>query len=116
MKLMLEAKGMSQREFAKKIGIQEASLSRYIKGERLPKVTIGNKIAEELGCTLAYLLGDDANVNGYEEITVEDIYRIQCGLLIEICTNEQRENTALLIEGVTKMANALIRELEGKQV
>ena len=34
---LLRSKGMQQRELAKRIGLTEATMSRYISGERDPK-------------------------------------------------------------------------------
>lgn len=47
---ILVKNNVSQRELAKKIGITEASISRYVNGSRMPKVTTCIKIAEALGC------------------------------------------------------------------
>ena len=33
---LLDEKGMNQRSFAKKVGVSEQTISRYINGERLP--------------------------------------------------------------------------------
>ena len=51
------ASGMSQREFAKRIGTTEVSISRYIKGTRTPKASVAAKMAEVFGCSANYLLG-----------------------------------------------------------
>lgn len=48
-KEILEAKGMSQRELADKVGITEVTLSRYINGNRVPKAPIAMCIARALG-------------------------------------------------------------------
>ena len=45
---ILEAKGMSQRELADKVGITEVTLSRYINGNRVPKAPIAMCIARAL--------------------------------------------------------------------
>jgi transcriptional regulator with XRE-family HTH domain len=54
---LLEQKNMSQRELAERIGIQEATISRYINGHRKPHSTILAKMAEVLETTSDYLLG-----------------------------------------------------------
>ena len=48
-KEILEAKGMSQRELADKVGITEVTLSRYINGNRVPKAPVAMCIARALG-------------------------------------------------------------------
>lgn len=54
---LLKDSGMSQKELAKKVGVSEVSMSRYISGDRVPKGPIIVKIAKELGTTVEYLLG-----------------------------------------------------------
>lgn len=48
---------LSQKELAQKVGITEASLSRYENNLREPKAEIIAKISETLGCSTDYLLG-----------------------------------------------------------
>ena len=40
LKSLLKEKNISQRELAKRSGITEASISRYISGERVPKANV----------------------------------------------------------------------------
>ena len=47
----------TQREFAKKIGITEQALSRYISGGRMPKAQVIIKMAMVLGVSIDYLMG-----------------------------------------------------------
>ncbi len=53
----LNEKGITQREFVKKIGINEANFSKYLKGEKTPQADTLIKIAKGLDCSLDYLLG-----------------------------------------------------------
>lgn len=46
--LLLKREGLTQREFAKQIGMKESNLSRYVHANRVPKVTIALKIAQAL--------------------------------------------------------------------
>ena len=57
LKEILNERGMTQREIAEKAGITEASISRYIAFQRVPKVTHVLKIANALNCSCDYLLG-----------------------------------------------------------
>lgn len=54
---LLRSKGMQQRELAKRIGLTEATMSRYISGERDPKPEVIANIATALHTTSDYLLG-----------------------------------------------------------
>lgn len=56
---LLEQRGISQRELADRVGVTEASMSRYINGGRTPKAPILVNIAKELHTTSDYLLGHE---------------------------------------------------------
>lgn len=43
---------MTQKEFAEKLRITEASMSRYISGDRIPKATLLYRMSKVLGCTM----------------------------------------------------------------
>ncbi len=47
---------LSQKQLAHNTGLTEAGISRYISGQRLPRLDILLKIATALDCTLEYLL------------------------------------------------------------
>ena len=55
-KEILEAKGMSQRELADKVGITEVTLSRYINGNRVPKAPVAMCIARVLGVDISEIV------------------------------------------------------------
>lgn len=48
----LKKRGMTQRELAEKIGATEVSVSRWIKGNRIPKANDALKIAKALGTSV----------------------------------------------------------------
>ena len=54
---LLEEKGITQRELAEKIEVTEVTISRYLSGERSPRIEIVSKIAEYFKVTVDYLLG-----------------------------------------------------------
>lgn len=54
---LLNGKGMQQKELAERIGLTEATMSRYISGERDPKPEVLANIATALHTTSDYLLG-----------------------------------------------------------
>ncbi len=59
LKEMLDKRGMTQRELAKKIDKTEVSVSRYVSGDRIPKGPVIVKIAQVLDVQTDYLLGND---------------------------------------------------------
>jgi len=72
---LLELRNMTQRELAKKIGITEVSIGRYIKDTREPKATVLADIALALDSTTDYLTGisdnpENEDNNEYEIQTI----------------------------------------------
>lgn len=55
---LMEEKNLTQVELAEKIGITNVTISRYLSGERKPRVEIVAKLAKELNTTVDYLLGN----------------------------------------------------------
>ena len=53
---LMEQENLKQKDLAKKIGVTEISMSRYIHGTRKPKYDVVLKICEVLGCSVDYLL------------------------------------------------------------
>lgn len=53
----LEREGMSQRELAKRAGVTEAAISRYVKGAREPRAITVAALAKGLGVTVNDLVG-----------------------------------------------------------
>lgn len=47
---------LTQKQLAEISGLTEAGISRYIAGERLPRIDILLRIAAALNCTIDYLL------------------------------------------------------------
>ena len=51
---LLNEKGVKQKELAIRVGVTEAAVSHYLKGDRIPRASILAKIADELGTTSEY--------------------------------------------------------------
>lgn len=64
----LHDKGISQREFAKMVGITEVSLSRYINSTRIPKATTLVRMADALGVTAEQLLAEEDYGSKFERL------------------------------------------------
>ncbi|MDY5779763.1 MAG: helix-turn-helix transcriptional regulator [Succinivibrionaceae bacterium] len=61
---VLKDKSISQKELATNIGITESAMSKYISGDRIPKMDILKKIAIFLDVSIDYLVGlEDADEN-----------------------------------------------------
>lgn len=55
--MILENKGITQKDLAERLSISEATVSRYIAGDREPKPDMIANIATALNTTSDYLLG-----------------------------------------------------------
>ena len=64
----LRAKSMTQKELADRIGTTEATMSRYISGDREPKPNVLANIATALHTTSDYLLGIEDAENDHPKI------------------------------------------------
>ncbi len=60
---LLEKRGMTQKELALRIGVTEASLSRYMNSDRKPRSEVLANIATALQTTSDYLLGVEEEGN-----------------------------------------------------
>lgn len=90
---------MSQEELAEKIGSKKQVISRYERGERIPKISAGKKIADALGISLSTLMGVEEPeeeiippsprqklmdfVSGIPEEKCEQVLRIMKAILAE---------------------------------
>lgn len=58
-KELMKAAKLNQKELAARSKITEASMSKYINGERVPRIDVIVKLAKALGVTVNVLLEDD---------------------------------------------------------
>lgn len=63
LEVLLEEKDMKQNELAKRIGVSEVTISRYMTADRKPRTDIATKISKELGVSTDYLLGESNTRN-----------------------------------------------------
>ena len=68
---LMKQHNWSQKDLARESGITEASVSRYINGERNPRIDIVINFAKAFGVSTDYLLyEEDSPNNAYECISV----------------------------------------------
>ena len=60
---LLDKNNLSQKELAERVGITEASMSRYMNSDRIPKSSILANMATALHTTSDYLLGTEEEGN-----------------------------------------------------
>lgn len=59
LKMLMKEKGLNQKELAKISGITEASMSKYLSGERTPRIDVIVNLANALQVTTDELIGND---------------------------------------------------------
>lgn len=73
---LLQKKGLTQKSLAEKANVTEAAISHYIKGDRIPRAAVAERIADALGTSVDYLLnGSNDNVCNDKEQTFRLIAR-----------------------------------------
>lgn len=92
--------GMSQRDLAKAVGVNEVSMSRYVTGVRIPKAPVLARIAIALHTTSEELMDTSTPENDFET----EYYRILRSISKNASQMTQRQKSALIaaiIEGDT---------------
>lgn len=56
LKGLLRANGMKQKDLAAEIGVTEATVARYLSGQRIPRATLIIRMARSLATTPDYIL------------------------------------------------------------
>jgi len=59
MRVLMEEQGLNQKQLSLRASITEASLSKYLSGERKPRTDVVVKIAKALNTSVNYLLDDE---------------------------------------------------------
>lgn len=65
---LMKKEGISQRELAKEIQINESAMSRYLSGERTPRIDIITKLARYFNVSLEELLDESVANADFMEI------------------------------------------------
>lgn len=58
-RMLMEGRHLTQKELANLSGITEASMSKYLSGERTPRIDVIVNLANALGVTTDELIGND---------------------------------------------------------
>ncbi len=89
--LVLKEKGITQRELAEKININETALSRYVNGLRKPRMDILVNIARALNVSVEYLTGKDES-----EIEFQEVKNVLCRNLYTMSPEQRLELMEIL--------------------
>ena len=94
----MKEQNISQKDLAITIGVTEASMSRYVNGNRMPKTEILANIATALKTTSDYLLG----VEKENEIEFPRIKRLLARNSGNMTLEQKRELINVLLDGEKK--------------
>ena len=76
LKEIRESKGLNRTELAEKIDISHVMVGRYERDETVPSIDVAKKIADILGVSLDFLVGDSQNAS-FDVNTIKRIEEIQ---------------------------------------
>jgi len=91
----LSLAGMTQKQLADKVGITEASVSHYLKGDRSPRASVISKMADALGCKAEFLLG--TNVSNDED-DFDTVYRMMARSAKQFTPEEKAQLVKILFK------------------
>lgn len=79
-KTLLKRQGMTQRELAEKAGTTEVSISRYLKGQRIPRLLTLEAIAQALGANIDDLLTERQTSRYTPQMTEIEALQVLTGI------------------------------------
>lgn len=89
---LMKEKRYSQRKLCDLCGITEAAFSRYMTSQRIPKAEILANLANILGTTSDYLMGNEAKY-GYDQLRF-----ILASSMDDLSPNQRKELTSILMD------------------
>ena len=95
---LLSQLNMTQRELAEKVDVTEVSMSRYIKGDRVPKGPVIANIATALHTTTDYLLNGNSSESGDFESEYYMMHRLIAKNVSKMTSKQKRELINALLE------------------
>lgn len=95
---LLTQLNITQRELAEKVDVTEVSMSRYIKGDRVPKGPVIANIATALHTTTDYLLNGNSSESGDFESEYYMIHRLIAKNVSKMTSKQKRELINALLE------------------
>ena len=95
---LLKKNGLTQRELANKVNVTDVSMSRYIKGERIPRGPIVANIAKALNTTSDYLLGQETE-KGDSELQYYQVQRLIARNAKDWSLKQKQDLISVLVQG-----------------
>ena len=95
---LISQKGITQRELASMVHVTDVSMSRYVKGERIPKGPIIANIAKALNTTSDYLLGQETE-KGDSELQYYQVQRLIARNAKDWSLKQKQDLISVLVQG-----------------
>ena len=92
---LLRQQGMSQKQLSELVGVTEATISRYMTGDRTPKSGILANMATALHTTSDYLLGNETEND--DDTNFASMYRIIARNASSLSMQEKRQLIDVLL-------------------
>lgn len=94
-KMLMIEKHLNQKELAKLSGITEASMSKYLNGERTPRIDVIVNLANALNVTTDELIGNDIEDGKMDIIRLKTVLARDMDKLSE---NDKKELIKFILE------------------
>ena len=95
---ILKERGITQKELSKMSNITEASLSRYLSGDYVPRIDVVRNIAIALGVSVSYLIGESEGTNNNIS-AFNETYNVVARNKSSLTDDEKAELIKLLFKG-----------------
>jgi transcriptional regulator with XRE-family HTH domain len=73
--ILRKEKGLSQGQLATKLKTSVSVISRYERDEMIPSIEAAKKLADLLGSTVGYLLGENEESNNFKDPEILDRFK-----------------------------------------
>ncbi len=98
-----EEKGLSQQKFAKELSTSHSVIGRYERDEMTPSIEVAKKMAQLLGTTVGYLLGEIEEADTFKDPAM--LQRLK-----DINSLSEHERTCVLFS-----LDAILRDAKARQ-
>lgn len=92
---LIKSKQITQRKLAEQVGVTEAAMSHYLKGDRYPRASVLSKIADALGTTSDFLMNGIISDTNAE---INQAKRLIARNVTQMSVEEKMEIVSILFE------------------
>ncbi len=92
---LIKRKQITQRKLSEQVGVTEAAMSHYLKGDRYPRASVLSKIADALGTTSDFLMNGIISDTNAE---INQAKRLIARNVTQMSVEEKMEIVSILFE------------------